>query len=70
MLTAVKSFLLVFCLLSLQVTHADDFSDAVSAFNKGDFGTAYRLLKPLAEQGHQEAQLYFGTLYADGTGVT
>ena len=37
---------------------------------RGDGQTAYRLLRPLADQGEAEAQFALGLLYYRGLGVT
>ncbi len=43
--------------------------DAIAAQNKGDYATALRLLRPLAEGGNATAQYNLGGLYASGQGV-
>ena len=48
---------------------ADDFQDAVTIVNDGDFETAYKMLVPLAEKGQAAAQLILGMMYFKGTGV-
>ena len=48
---------------------ADDFQDAVTIVNDGDFETAYKMLVPLAEKGHAAAQLILGMMYFKGTGI-
>ena len=45
------------------------FEDADAAYARGDYPTAFRLLKPMAEQGHAEAQYNLGSMYAEGRGV-
>ena len=45
------------------------FEDAVDAYVRGDYATAYRLFQPLAEQGNAEAQYDLGSMYANGQGV-
>jgi TPR repeat protein len=40
-----------------------------AAFEKGDFGTALRLIRPLAEQGNAVAQFNLAIIYARGRGV-
>jgi len=62
------SILLVYLLLSLSV-HADDFIDGFEAAKKGDFKTAMKLWRPMAEQGHAKAQYNLGLMYARGDGV-
>ena len=49
---------------------AGPFEDADSAYGRGDYATALRLLRPLAEQGHAGAQYNLGIMYANGRGVT
>jgi TPR repeat protein len=48
---------------------ADTWDDGVAAYNRGDYETAVRLLRPLAEQGDARAQLHLGTMYFLGNGV-
>jgi TPR repeat protein len=45
------------------------FDDASAAYEQGDYATAYRLIKPLAEQGYAKAQYNLGVLYNKGVGV-
>ena len=47
----------------------DDFDDGYSAYNKGDYKTAIKLWRPLAEQGDANAQYSLGVMYANGHGV-
>ena len=48
---------------------ASQFDQGVAAFNRGDYSTAYRLFRPLAEQGYALAQFNLGLMYANGQGV-
>ena len=48
---------------------AGPFEDAVSAYDRGDYATAIRLLRPLAERGDAEAQNNLGVMYDNGRGV-
>ena len=48
---------------------AGPFEDAVEASNRGDYATALRLFRPLAEQGGVAAQYNLGIMYANGRGV-
>ena len=43
--------------------------DGFAADARGDYATALRLLRPLAEKGDPVAQFNLGGLYADGAGV-
>lgn len=45
------------------------FEDAVTAYDLGDYSTAYRLMKPLAEKGQVTAQYNLGVMYFKGEGV-
>lgn len=48
---------------------ADDYDDGWAAIQNGDFDSAFTILKPLAEQGHIEAQFNLGVMYFQGDGV-
>ena len=48
---------------------AGTLAKAKAAVTKRDYGTAFNLLKPLAEAGDAAAQVQFGELYYNGTGV-
>ena len=45
------------------------FEDGVAAAQKGDYATAMRLWRPLANKGVVEAQFNLGVMYAKGEGV-
>jgi TPR repeat protein len=45
------------------------FEDATVAYERGDYEEAYRILKPLAEQGYPKSQHDLGVMYAKGQGV-
>ena len=47
----------------------DDLHNGIEAGKKGDYATALKLLRPLAEQGNVNAQFYLGWMYWDGKGV-
>jgi len=47
-----------------------DFQKGLDAANRGDFATALKEWKPLAEQGDAYAQNYLGFMYQNGQGVT
>ena len=49
---------------------AGPYEDADAAYFKGDYTTALRLYRPLAEQGNAEAQYSLGVMYDNGQGVT
>jgi hypothetical protein len=48
---------------------SDPLSDATTAYARGDYATALKLVRPLAEKGDPQAQNYLGTMYRDGHGV-
>jgi uncharacterized protein len=48
---------------------AGPFEDAEAAHKKGDYATALRLVRPLAEKGDARAQARLGFMYSDGQGV-
>ena len=48
---------------------AGSLEDGAEALARGDFATALRLLRPLAENGNPDAQINLGNMYFDGNGV-
>ena len=56
-------------LLTAMSAATADFTAAVSAYKRGDYATALRELRPLAEQGDAEAQYNLGVMYERGEGV-
>ncbi len=46
-----------------------DFQAGLDAYNRGDYDTARREFRPLAEQGEAESQLALGLMYSTGEGV-
>ena len=51
-------------------TPHENFNAAYDAQTKGDYVTALRLYRPLAQQGNDSAQFNLGRMYANGQGVT
>src|SRR5450759_670251 len=47
---------------------AGPLDDATAAYALGDYATALRLLRPLAEQGNAHAQFNLGFMYDEGLG--
>jgi hypothetical protein len=43
--------------------------DAVVAYQSGDYATALRLWRPMAEQGDADAQFHLGVMYESGQGA-
>ena len=58
----------VLSLAFTQVT-AQDFNKGLFAAQAGDYATALKEWKPLAEQGDVEAQFNLGIMYQNGNGV-
>lgn len=48
---------------------ADDYYDGVFAYGAGDYETAFRVFKPLADAGDARAQYELGNMYRHGHGV-
>jgi len=48
---------------------AGPFEDAITAYDRHEYGTALQLMRPLAEQGNADAQNGMGALYYHGYGV-
>ena len=46
-----------------------DFAAGRAAYDAGDYATALREWRPLAEQGHANAQYNLGLMYRDGEGA-
>jgi TPR repeat protein len=60
---------LVAVLLSASSAFAGAFEDANAAYDRKDYATALRLVRPLAEQGDPKAQGLLGDMYWTGGGV-
>jgi TPR repeat protein len=56
-------------LVGIGAAFAGPVEDGVSAYEKGDYETALKLWRPLAEQGDPEAQRSLGQMYDSGRGV-
>jgi TPR repeat protein len=72
-------FLAVITLLILAITLAQpvaaqsfkpDYEVGDAAYDRKDYATALKHLRPLAEQGHARAQYRLGDIYSGGWGVT
>jgi TPR repeat protein len=48
---------------------AGPLEDARGAYQHGDYATAYRLFRPLADRGNAAAQTNLGVMYSNGQGV-
>ena len=64
---------LLFGAASFSSTYAspleDELHNGLRALQRGDYATAMRLLRPLAERGNAEAQWLVGRMYNHGHGV-
>jgi len=63
------SALIALALLFSTVGWSADFQKGLEAYVKGDYRTALREWRPLAEQGHASAQYSLGAAYYNGEGV-
>ena len=68
-LTAILCLTLAVLLGSAGVCESADLQKGLAAWNSGDYATALRELKPLAEQGDAYAQNNLGSMYEFGHGV-
>jgi len=48
---------------------AGPWEDGTAAYNRGDYVPAFRLFRPLAEQGNAKAQNMLGVMHRRGQGV-
>ena len=48
---------------------AGPFEDGFTAYERGDYAAAFKLWKPLADQGNALAQFNLGVMYDEGQGV-
>ena len=56
-------------LLTTTSAFAADFEKGLRAYNKGDYKAALRQFRPLAEEGHAEAQFNLGVMHYYGEGI-
>jgi hypothetical protein len=67
---SIKHFAAVTLVLSfITPVIAGPYEDAIAAYNSGNYTTALRRLRPLAEQGDCIAQHKLGFMYERGQGV-
>ena len=57
------------CLFAPCLAGADGLAAGLRAIKNGDFATALKEFRPLAENGDAVAQFHLGFLYASGSGV-
>ena len=66
---AVQLALTAMLALCASTAVAQDFDKGLSAYNAGDYQTAFNEWKPLAEQGDGDAQFNLGLMYETGDGA-
>ena len=61
---------ILLCLLVTSLSYGDEgYQKGMVAYQRGDYTTALKEFRPLAEQGHAEAQFQLGVMYDAGQGV-
>jgi TPR repeat protein len=68
-----KNWIFAGTILAVQLTglaaSAGPWEDGMAAYNRGDYVPAFRLFRPLAEQGNARAQTALGVMFRRGEGV-
>ena len=64
----VTLFALIMCILTVGLGWAD-YQAGLEAYERGDYETALKKLRPLAEKGNSKAQFRLGWMYGHGEGV-
>jgi len=68
-----KKWILASAIVAAQLTGvaavAGPWEDGMAAYNRGDYVPAFRLFRPLAEQGNARAQTALGVMFRKGEGV-
>jgi len=64
-----KMVLLVVLILFVSTSVRADLKQGMSAYERGDYVTAFKELEVAAERGNAEAQMMLGILYAEGQGT-
>jgi len=67
-ISAVLLFLIAVVLGTQQTTRAG-LADGAGAYNRGDYATALKEFRPLAERGNTLSQYLLGVMYYEGRGV-
>jgi len=57
------------CTVNSGASFAGPLEDSLTAYDRGDYATAVRLLRPLADQGNAQAQNGLGAMYYNGKGI-
>lgn len=68
-MTWTRRIILAPAVLALAAPTWADFQAGVDAYERGDYVTAVKEWRPLAEEGNAEAQFHLGALYYHGEGV-
>jgi hypothetical protein len=63
------TFITVSCAFFCATSRGADFNKGLAAYQSGDYVTALREFRPLAEDEHACAQHHLGFMYAKGEGV-
>ncbi len=70
MRVVLQSWFFALAIMALTVpADAGPYEDGVEAAGRGDYTTALKFWRPLAEQGHAVAQSHLGYMYENGKGV-
>jgi TPR repeat protein len=64
-----KALAIAATLLALATPSWADFDEGKAAYDQGDYATALKEWRPLAEQGDASAQFHLGLMYGNGNGV-
>jgi uncharacterized protein len=64
-----KRLIPILLMFSTIVGCSSEFNDGMDAFKRKDYKVAFKKWKPLAEEGHDDAQYKIGKLYREGLGV-
>ncbi len=67
--TRLSIFILIGFLLGLAAPAWAGYQEGIDAYKRGDYDTAMKEWRPLAEQGDAEAQWFLGSMYYQGKGV-
>jgi TPR repeat protein len=68
-MSPVRAIVLVLSFLCLAVPAWADFQAGKDAYDRGHYTTALNEWRPLAQQGHADAQRNLGSMYLNGDGV-
>ncbi len=62
-------FVAVAVFVGSMTAHAVDISQGYKAYQRGDYATALRVFRKLADQGNYNSQVGLGFMYFNGQGV-